>query len=307
MSNTGNIQKIDVSAIVADGQIQMREKMSREAIEDYADVFDCLPPLQVVYDGSMFWLVDGFHRLEAAKLAGIERVTCQVVDGTRRDAVIMACGANAAHGLRRTNADKRRAVLTLLEDEEWSKMSNRKIAECVGLNRRLVDKIRNEIKQANERSELKVDGGLIEDADDGGDVEDEPSLDTDDEWEDVEDEGEVEIEPLIDDKHPWKKNIKTVDMFRVRVLELIRDIDGIERMPGTERLYGSRKILIRDLTSLKNNIAGCIPSHTCPYCHGHDEDCPACKGRGWLASHEYNQVPEDIRNEAERLSTGGGE
>jgi len=34
------------------------------------------------------------------------------------DAVFNSVGANAEHGLRRTNADKRRAVLTLLNDDE---------------------------------------------------------------------------------------------------------------------------------------------------------------------------------------------
>jgi hypothetical protein len=29
--------------------------------------------------------------------------------------------ANAAHGQRRTNADKRKAVITLLEDAEWGR------------------------------------------------------------------------------------------------------------------------------------------------------------------------------------------
>ena len=35
-------------------------------------------------------------------------------------------GANATHGLRRSNADKRRAVVLLLEDEEWSSGQTRR-------------------------------------------------------------------------------------------------------------------------------------------------------------------------------------
>ena len=38
-------------------------------------------------------------------------------DGGLRDAILFSVGANAAHGLRRTNADKRRTVLLLWEDE----------------------------------------------------------------------------------------------------------------------------------------------------------------------------------------------
>jgi len=41
---------------------------------------------------------------------------------------LYSVGANADHGQRRTNADKRRAVLILLNDEEWGKWSDREIA-----------------------------------------------------------------------------------------------------------------------------------------------------------------------------------
>jgi hypothetical protein len=43
--------------------------------------------------------------------------------------------ANAPHGLRRTNADKRRAVVRLLEDTEWSQWADREIAGDVLLTK----------------------------------------------------------------------------------------------------------------------------------------------------------------------------
>lgn len=54
--------------------------------------------------------------------------------GTRRDAVLFSVGANASHGLRRTNEDKRRAVTVLLSDEEWNKWPQAKIAARVYVN-----------------------------------------------------------------------------------------------------------------------------------------------------------------------------
>jgi hypothetical protein len=62
--------------------------------------------------------------------------------GTRRDAVLFAVRANQAHGLRRTNDDKRRAVMTLLNDEEWGKWSNREIARRCAVHPSLVDGMR---------------------------------------------------------------------------------------------------------------------------------------------------------------------
>ena len=45
-----------------------------------------------------------------------------------RAAVLYACGANEDHGRPRTIKDKRRAVLKLLEDPDWSTKSSRWIA-----------------------------------------------------------------------------------------------------------------------------------------------------------------------------------
>jgi hypothetical protein len=45
---------------------------------------------------------------------------------------LYAVGANASHGLKRTNRDKRNAVLVLLKDPEWQGWSDREIARrCV--------------------------------------------------------------------------------------------------------------------------------------------------------------------------------
>ncbi|MBL8366528.1 MAG: hypothetical protein JNM54_01225 [Candidatus Accumulibacter sp.] len=62
-----------------------------------------------------------------------------------RNAVLHAIGANASYRLRRSNADKRKAVEMMLADDEWSVLPNTEIAAkcCVGSS--LVDSIRNAI------------------------------------------------------------------------------------------------------------------------------------------------------------------
>jgi ParB-like chromosome segregation protein Spo0J len=74
------------------------------------------PPLVVLHDGEAYWLAEGFHRFNAAREAELETIACEVRSGSLRDAILHSAGANATHGLRRTNADKRRAVSILLED-----------------------------------------------------------------------------------------------------------------------------------------------------------------------------------------------
>jgi len=107
----------------------------------------------VVYDGEAYWLWDGFHRLHARKRNGLYTVPAIVRQGTRRDAVLLSVGANATHGFRRTNADKRRSVLALLEDQEWHQWSDREIARRCAVDNSFVSKL---------RAELSVDGQQIE-------------------------------------------------------------------------------------------------------------------------------------------------
>jgi hypothetical protein len=67
-----------------------------------------------------------------------------VRQGTRRDAVLYSVGANAKHGLRRSVADKRRAVETLLKDEEWRQFGPTGIAERTNVSRQFVYQVMND-------------------------------------------------------------------------------------------------------------------------------------------------------------------
>lgn len=58
---------------------------------------------------------------------------------------ILTVGANASHGLRRTNADKRKAVEILLNDDEWKLWSDREIARRCLVSHNFVGDIRRSI------------------------------------------------------------------------------------------------------------------------------------------------------------------
>lgn len=139
--------------IRVDGGTQMRAELSQATIAEYAQAMQDgarLPPLIVYYDGESYWLGDGFHRLAAHRKTFTGAVECEVRSGTRRDAVLCAAGANAAHGLRRTNADKRRAVETLLRDEEWAAWSDREIARKCNVSADLVGDLRKALTVGND-------------------------------------------------------------------------------------------------------------------------------------------------------------
>ena len=73
------------------------------------------------------------------------RSIAEIREGSSRDAVLHGIGSNAAHGLRRTQADKRRAVERLLKDPEWARWSDRKIAEVAKVDHKTVGTIRREL------------------------------------------------------------------------------------------------------------------------------------------------------------------
>lgn len=133
---------LDISKIKIDGGTQSRERLDESVVADYAEAIDSLPPVVVFFDGSDHWLADGFHRYHAHRSAGRNAIESDIRSGARRDAVIYSVGANRDHGLRRSNSDKRRAVKTLLADSEWSKWSDRKIAEACGVSHPFVAAIR---------------------------------------------------------------------------------------------------------------------------------------------------------------------
>jgi len=136
---------ITISSIRRDGGTQPRDHVSLEVAKDYAEgIADGakFPPVTVFYDGTEYWLADGFHRVEAHDLLGLTEIDADVQQGTRREAVLFSVGANAAHGYRRSNMDKRRAVVTLLNDPEWAQWSDREIARRCHVGRDLVGSLR---------------------------------------------------------------------------------------------------------------------------------------------------------------------
>lgn len=130
-----NIKQLPLAQIRRDGGTQPRAALDNETLAEYAEAMAggaTFPAVVVFYDGHDYWLADGFHRVNAAINAGRDHINVNVIAGTQRDAILYSTGANAQHGLRRTNADKRRAVERLLRDEEWAKWSDNEIARrCV--------------------------------------------------------------------------------------------------------------------------------------------------------------------------------
>lgn len=141
-------EQLAISQIRRDGGTQPRLGLHTETVMEYAEAMRAgavFPDVVVFYDGKEYWLADGFHRVAAVLACDHQLINADVRQGQRRDAVLYSVGANSDHGLRRNNADKRRAVETLLRDEEWCKWSDREIARRAAVSQPFVSSVRAEL------------------------------------------------------------------------------------------------------------------------------------------------------------------
>jgi regulator of replication initiation timing len=149
--------KLKISEIKFDPDMQSRVDVSEEVVNDYTEALRegaKFPSIKVLYDGTSYFVYDGWQRCSSHKKAGLTEIEAEVIEGTRRDAILYAVGANFDHGLRRTNADKRKAVMTLLDDVEWCGWNDVTIAKHCHVSSMTVGRIRKETN--NEVSEVKV-------------------------------------------------------------------------------------------------------------------------------------------------------
>lgn len=158
------MEKIAIDKIRRDGGTQIRVALDENTLKDYGDsMLDGanFPPVEIFYDGADYWLGDGFHRVVASEMAGFKDIFANVRPGTRRDAILHGVGANSQHGLRRTNADKRRAVRVLLADPEWARWSDREIARRAAVSTPTVSVLRENLTVKVLQSRKGADGRTI--------------------------------------------------------------------------------------------------------------------------------------------------
>ena len=155
-------KKMKIEELIVDSRLQNRVEINIDAVNEYAESMsngDTFPDIVVFCDSAKYYIADGFHRYHAYRKAGIEEVQVEVRPGLIRDAILFACGVNAKHGLRRTTADKRKAIITLLSDDEWKNWSSRKISLFCGVHHTTVENIRKDFNNltgelASEKDEI---------------------------------------------------------------------------------------------------------------------------------------------------------
>lgn len=142
---TTDLLKLD--EIRLDEAFFVRADLDREVVAEYADLMIegvTFAPVTVYRVDGDYKLIDGWHRYQAASKAGLVHIQAEIHSGSRTDALTAALEANQKHGIRRTNADKRKAVEMAVR--EWPEQSTRSLATLCGVSPDTVARIRDEVQ-----------------------------------------------------------------------------------------------------------------------------------------------------------------
>ncbi len=317
-----------------DGDTQPRAGVDGEVAKEYAAAAESgaeLPPVEVVFDGTDYWLCDGFHRIEGYRLAGMAIAVAVVRDGTLADARWLCLAANKSHGIRRTNADKRRAVELALERKP--DLSDRAIAGHCGVSHNFVSDMRKSLSSDDSRpvpaSRVGRDGRTINTENIGGkkaEPEKPPQMTPAETQQNAQavaeqwagkpvgttatvelpaqdqapllDEGEREVPAVAAEAFGQVPELRRVS----RVIgEVIEEINRLGRSPAGRCMH--TQSIVAHLKSAKDGTWSARPAHVCPYCRGENPKCAACRacaGSGWVPVNTYKAAPEELREGGER-------
>jgi hypothetical protein len=240
------------------------------------------PPVEIIFDGKIHWLWDGFHRYRAHQILEKKEIRVNIEHGSKRDAVWYSLGANATHGLPRPYGSLKGIVMTVLNDKAWSLKSDEDIARHVHCTRQYVHSLRTPesvkcLQPENPDSEPETPKTEEE-------PEKKPKQEKPVEMKDCE--GQV-IPPKI--RENW--------LSRAVIQERIRELDQIKNSIKHSIQEGQLTYCLMnqtafeaDITSLRNRLVGTLPYAVCCYCGG--ETCNACHNFGFLNEPSWKAAPK---------------
>ena len=131
------METISVHDLLLDRTLNPRlHGVDQEIVEFYASIFKDVVWPPILVDRATHKLLDGWHRMEAAKRAGVYEVPVQWVDAQEDDLFALAVKANLGHGVHLKKEERYKAIARL-QREAWS---NERIAAFLGCSGAMVGK-----------------------------------------------------------------------------------------------------------------------------------------------------------------------
>jgi ParB-like chromosome segregation protein Spo0J len=85
-----------IADLLANAPVDPEAHLDAARVEHFAQMLDALPPVVVFNTPEGLLLVDGYHRVAAARRCGLETVEAEVRNGSRQDALRYAATVGAA-------------------------------------------------------------------------------------------------------------------------------------------------------------------------------------------------------------------
>jgi len=152
------IKTLNLAVLRLDGDTQARLALSQEKVQEYAALMEDgeeFRPIDAFFDGSDYWLADGFHRYFATKANKKTAIAVTVHNGTLEDAQLFPFAANKGHGLPPSSADLRHCIVRMLEHPVWKGWTNTAIAKHVGASSMTVGRVKAAMSEPEEVTEKK--------------------------------------------------------------------------------------------------------------------------------------------------------
>jgi hypothetical protein len=152
------IKTLNLAVLRLDGDTQARLALSQEKVQEYAEKMqdgEDFRPIDAFFDGSDYWLADGFHRYFATKANKKTAIAVTVHNGTLEDAQLFAFAANKGHGLHMLASDIRHCIVRMLEHPVWGGWTNAAIAKHVGTSKMTVGRVKTAMSEPEESTEKK--------------------------------------------------------------------------------------------------------------------------------------------------------
>lgn len=158
------MQELKLAVVRLDGGTQFRPRINQDKVKEYKEKMlddSVFPPIQVMFDGTHYWLYDGFHRYYAIQEIGLKTIEAKVTPGTQKDAIRAARKANGDHGLARDYETLCNVVRDAIADPDNVSASNREIARQCDVSHNFVASIKDPSKKSAARAKKAIEQNLV--------------------------------------------------------------------------------------------------------------------------------------------------
>jgi Homeodomain-like domain len=144
---------LSLLALRLDEELQPRAAIDDAVLENYVQLLVDgvrFPPVVAFRDAEAkaLWLADGFHRWHAHKVLDADGIDVEIIDGSRRDALLYSLSANARHGLQRGAADYQRAYETACRNSLVDPLDVEAVAALLRCSGRTAERLTAKAREA---------------------------------------------------------------------------------------------------------------------------------------------------------------